>query len=401
MEVAIRYGLETTQFEVVNDQLIAAIPTLPNPIKDFQKAISNAMENPFQYPPLRQALTPDDKVVVVVDESLPHVGQLLVPILEHITSAAVRPEAITLVFPTASAQEWIEDLPDELQEVRMEVHDPRDRKRLTYLATTRGGRRIYLNRSVGEADQVVVLGRRRFDGWHGLAGAGGDIYPVLSDEATREELSKTWNDQIPGVNLWPLQQETEEVLWLLGMPYFIQIIDGPCDTIAEVIAGTSQARSEGDKKLLSHWRREVDQPAALVIASISGDPEKQTFADFAAAVTNAMRVVQPDGRIVLLTEARPILDSHLNPIRQADNPEEALKHLQKLPIRPEMIPALLWSRAIEHARISVLSRLEGETIEDLFAAPLPDADLAQRWIEHSDSILVLEDAHKTLAVLKS
>ncbi len=401
MRVAIRYGLEDTSFEVQDAHLVSK----PGPpgvrLRDPVTAVRNALEHPFHYPALRLALTPDDRVAVIVDESLPDVGRLLVPILEHIISSEVRPEAITVVCPTTTTQAWVDDLPDELQEVRLEVHDPKNRKRLSYLATTGAGRRIYLNRSVGEADQVVVLGRRRFDVWHGQAGAGGDLFPVLSDEPTRQELGKRWNLKVPGDTPWPLQQETEEVVWLMGMPFFVQLIDGPGDSIAEVIAGTTQARAEGQRRLHALWHQEVAEPAAVVLATISGDPSRHTFADLAAAVASAARVVQAGGRIVLLTGAHPQLNETLDVLRQSDDPQEALERLREQPQRPELLPAMLWVRSAEHARISLLSELPEETVEELFAAPLSDAGQAQRWLDHSGSTVILEDAHKRLAVLAS
>ena len=47
--------------------------------------------------------------------------------------------------------------------MHVEVHDPSDRKRLAYLATTKQGHRIYLNRTAVDADQLVVLTRRDYD----------------------------------------------------------------------------------------------------------------------------------------------------------------------------------------------------------------------------------------------
>src|SRR5262249_58527419 len=137
---------------------------------------------------LRRALTPDDHVTIVIDERLPRLADLLIPLLEHVSSAGVAPEAITLLCPpTSSRQPWLEELPEAFEEVRLEVHDPKDRRRLSYLATTRKGRRLYLNRSVVDADQVVVLSGRRSDPLLGQGGAAGAIYPALSDEATRRE----------------------------------------------------------------------------------------------------------------------------------------------------------------------------------------------------------------------
>ena len=58
----------------------------------------------------------------------------------------VRPEAITLLCPSSSSQAWVDELPDDFQEVRVEVHDPANRKRLSYLLTTQSVRRAVPSR---------------------------------------------------------------------------------------------------------------------------------------------------------------------------------------------------------------------------------------------------------------
>ncbi len=350
------------------------------PLADPAAAVRASLESPFRFPALRRALTPDDHVTVVVDEGLPSMGHLLPPVLEHIVSAGVHPEAIILLSPPSSSrQQWVEDLPDELQEAHLETHDPKNRQRLAYLATTAAGRRLYLNRSVVESEQVVVVGRRRYDPLLGQAGAEGDLYPTLSDEQTLEELQCSWNFAAPGQEPWPIRQEALEVGWLLGTPFFVQIIEGPGDSIAHIVSGVAEAGLEGQRLLESCWRQEVDQQADLVIATISGDPARTTFADLAAAVASAARVVRPGGRIVLLTRARPDLGPGQETLFQAGEPEEAQKLLERQP-RPELLPALLWARSAAHARISLLSELPEETVENLYAAPLPDPAGAQRWL---------------------
>src|SRR5262249_52097848 len=146
---------------IAAEQLVAVERRTPAPPQtDPAAAVRDALEVPLGFPPLRRALTPDDHVTIVIDEHLPHLGALLTPLLEHITSAGVAAEAITLLTaaPTAD-QSWLDDLPEAFEEVRVETHDPRDRKKLAYLATTRAGRRLYLNRSAVDADQLIVLGR--------------------------------------------------------------------------------------------------------------------------------------------------------------------------------------------------------------------------------------------------
>src|SRR5262245_35344160 len=154
MHVGIGYGRERLELDVPAERLVGTHRHPPAPLlPDPAEAVRRALEEPLGFPALRRALTPDDHVAVVVDERLAGLASLVAPVLEHLASAGVRPEAVTLLCPApAASQPWVEELPDDFQDVRVEVHDPADRKRLSYLATTRGRRRVYLNRTAVDAD---------------------------------------------------------------------------------------------------------------------------------------------------------------------------------------------------------------------------------------------------------
>ncbi len=80
--------------------------------------------------------------------------------------------AVTLVCTdNRSGEEWVNDLPEAFEDVHIEVHDPRTDESC-YLATTKHGRRIYLNRTVVDADELVVLSRRGYDPLLGYCGEG-------------------------------------------------------------------------------------------------------------------------------------------------------------------------------------------------------------------------------------
>src|SRR5262249_47753037 len=161
-----------------------------------------------------------------------------------------------------------------------------DRKRLSYLATTKDGRRLYLNRAVVDADQVVVLSGRGYDPRLGYSGAEGSLFPALSDEATLEDTNDRLSTAPPGAAPWPLRQEAEEAAWLLGAPFFVQIIPGAGGTIAHVISGMADTSREGQRLLDVRWRQVVAGPAGTVVATVSGDPARQGFRDLAAALAN-------------------------------------------------------------------------------------------------------------------
>src|SRR5262249_5718560 len=150
-----------------------------------REQVRAALEAPFGFEPLRRALTPDDRVTIVLDADLPHAAELLAGVLDHLGTAGIGPAAVTVGTPPQSRQDWIDDLPDEFADVTAETHDPADRAKLAYLATTKGGRRVYLNRTLVEADFVILLTGRGYDPLTGYAGAEAAVFPALADEEVK------------------------------------------------------------------------------------------------------------------------------------------------------------------------------------------------------------------------
>jgi nickel-dependent lactate racemase len=399
MQVDVDYGLDHIALEVPAGSLIAAPRSSPAPaLPDPAAALREALEAPRGFPPLRRALTPDDHVGIVLDQHGPHLVGLLMPLLEHIAQAGIPPEAITLVSaPDATSPAWPAPLPAKWQQVRIEVHDPSDRQRLSYLATTRKGRRVYLNRTVVDADQLVILARRGYDPLLGYAGGAGALFPALGDEATRKELSSQLTMAVPGAEPWPVRKEADEVAWLLGAPFMIQLIEGAGDQLTHIVGGLAATASEGERLLDARWRVAVERPTDTVIAAVSGDPAHHDFADLARALACAARVVKADGRIALLSRARPALGRGAELIRQADDADTALALLRH-ETPADMAAAFLWASAARHATIYLLSDLPAEIAEELFTVPLEHAGQVRRLLTAGDCCVVLADAHKTLAV---
>jgi nickel-dependent lactate racemase len=399
MRIGIEFGRERLELEAPEgDRVSVHGPASAPPLPDPPAAIRDALESPLGFPALRRALTPDDHVVVVLDEHLPRLAELLTPVLEHVRQAGVAPEAVTVLSPPpASTQGWLDDLPDAFQDVHVEVHDPGNRRQLSYLATTRQGRRLYLNRTAVDADQLIVLSGRGYDPLLGYSGAEGTLYPALSDEATRQELYDQLSLAVPGSAPWPVRREAEEVAWLLGAPFFVQVIEGAGEAVAHVLAGLADTSGEGQRRLDAHWRGIVARRAETVVAGVSGDPARHGFADLAAGLAAAARVVKPNGHIVLLSQGTPTLPAAADLLRQAESPAQGLDLLRRH--KPAgMTAAFQWAHAVQKARVYLLSGLPAETAEELFATPLDHAGQVQRLLDGGGSFLVLPDAHKTLAV---
>jgi nickel-dependent lactate racemase len=390
----LHYGRGQIDVALAEGQLVPVRRRPPAPpLDDPAAAVREAVERPVGFPPLRRALTPDDHVTVVIDERLPRVGKLLTPVLEHVASAGVTPEAITLLSASPAAdQGWLEDLPEAFEEVRVEVHDSKDRKKLAYLATTRSGRRLYVNRSAVDADQIIVLCRPDADPLLRRGGAG-MLYPALTDEATREELLAE-RASPPA-----LRQQAAEVAWLLGAPFLVQVVEGKGDDVVAVVAGPVDTAEEGVRLYEARWALTASDLADTVVATVSGDPRRHEFADLARALAHAAQAVQPEGRIILLSEAAPRLGPGAELLRQSDDAARALDLLGKGQA-PDRAAAMQWAVAAGRAQVYLLSGLPEATAEELFVTPMEHVSQLQRLLRGAGSYLLLEDADKALPGVK-
>jgi nickel-dependent lactate racemase len=397
MRVSIGFGLERADYEVPESSLIGTRrkPSAP-PIADLGRAVRDALETPLGFPALRKALTPDDHVVIVADDHLPHQEEMLSAIVEYLIQARIQPAAITILYPSTHKSDSEAKVPN-YPGIRVEVHDSGNRKKLSYLATTRRGRRLYLNRTAVDADQLIVLSSRGYDPLLGYSGTVGALFPSMSDAETKQQMNNDLSNDVPNEEAWPSRREAEEVAWLLGAPFMIQVIEGPGEEIIHVLGGLADTGTEGERLLDARWRVSVDRRADVVVAGISGDPARHGFLQLAHALACAARVVKPGGRIVLLSQAQPELGAGMQILRQADEPSVALRELRRSkPV--DMASAFQWASAAEHANIFLLSRLDSEIAEELFTTPLRDPSQVVPLLQGTD-VFFLEDAHKSIAVV--
>jgi hypothetical protein len=397
MPVAVPFGHERLALDIPPGRLIEVRrpPAPAGPVADPAAAVRFALEHPHNFPPLRRALTADDRVTVVVDEELPGLAGLLTPVLEHLTSAGVSPEAVTLVCPPSSGgQAWLDDLPDAFEEVHVEVHQPQDRTRLCYLDATGHGRRLYLNRSLVEADQFVVLSGRGYDPLSGYSGAEALLYPQFGDEAARKNAFRHLSLENLGQTT-ALLDEAVEVAWLLGSPFLLQVLVGEGGTVTQVLGGLMSTSAEGRRLLDETWRAGADRLADVVVAVVPGEAGPHDFAVVARALGNVARAVRPRGRVILLTRRRPEPGPSGQLLSRTDSPARALDLLRR-EAPSDAVAAYLWVSAAQRASVHLLSGLSDEAASKLFTTPIHSVDQIQGLIPADSSCLILTDSDRTV-----
>jgi hypothetical protein len=180
----------------------------------------------------------------------------------------------------------------------------------------------------------------------------------------------------------------------------LQIIEGPADEISEVIGGPVESHAEGERLYRAAWQRTVTELADTVVATVRGSGQRNRFASLARALAHASQVVQPEGRIILLSQAAPHFGLGAELLRQAGDPGLALVQLDKH--KPaDWAAASQWARAAQRARIYLLSELPAPVAEELFVTPLDHPGQLHRMLQAGGSYLFLEDADKALPTLVS
>ena len=393
--MTLQFGQQTWSVNVPSDKLVPMASGATNSeAKPTAELLRNALHKPVGLNiSFAMAVVPDDRIVIVIDDTIPQFVELLQTLLAELVLIGVAPAAITLLVPPTSAtQPWLDELPDEFGDVQLERHDPADAKKHCYLASTTEGRRVYMNRTLAEADVALVLGGRRFDPVHGGVAGGAELqlFPTYSNKETQAEIQKLLEDDD---NLDDVLEEAKAVTMFLGLPYFVQILEGPNDTVAEVLFGLPPSTSDGEERQIARWERRVtSDDADLAVVTISGS-KRVNFADLSAAIQSARDLLAPDAPIVLLCDVAPELDGEAQRVVRADNAAEAAKSLVAAVGEGNNLAALQWSLAANNHPIFLCSAWPDNTVEELFASPLHSADEVQKLIDHAQRVAIIADAH--------
>lgn len=399
-KLRLAYGHDRVELDFADGKLLRPRPAAPPaPLADAAAAVRAALEAPTQFPPLRQALTPDDEVAVTLPAGLHQAPTILAAVLEHILSAGVRLENVTVLLPG-----WLGErptdlaplLPEPLRSVRIERHDRTEQKRLAYLAGTAAGRAVYLNRRLVDAGQAVVIGRIGYDPVFGYRGGLDELFPAFADEAAWRDYAGRSGDTLAGAAAGAAAAEAREVGWLLGLPFLVQILEGPEGSVTQVFAGTADSLGARSQQALDAQERlSLSRSADLALVAMSDPPAEQSFVEVVRAFAVASRAVRPGGAVVVLSRAGGEMGPAFAQARGADSLIQGLRRA-KHEHAPDL--ARLWelAAASQNARLFLFSDLPGEAMEELSITPLEAPRQAQKLIDEAESVVLLPDAHRCL-----
>jgi nickel-dependent lactate racemase len=359
-------------------------------------AAIEALADPVGFPPLASSVVPGDRVAIAVGEAVPCAAGIARGVVQALQRAGVEEESISIVTYDA---EMCVHCRDEFRRhgqtaVQFVVHDPDDPHDLCLVGVTKRGEPVVVNRTIFDADVVLPIGCARLHGY----GVFDSLYPRFSSAASIERFRTP-----PGADAAAAHdfrtRETDEAGWLIGVPMVIEVVPGAGETVAHVVAGEPEAVAERAGQLCrQQWQFRSLKRASLVIATLSGPAQAQSWNNMARALAASDRLVDEGGAVAICSNLDQPLGKSLGRLVGSDNlagTERRLLHDHA----EDSWAAWQLARALQRGPVYLLSQLDAETVEDLGLAPVADIQELTRLASRHESVAVLEDSQHAVVTV--
>ena len=399
--ITLYYGRHKRFTCEVKAQRVAAAPAPPEALPDLRGALRRALRGPLDSPPLHSALIPDDRVALALDRDVPQAPSLIGETWKVLAARHVKAANVTIIQPRTSVSALDDspladprvELPKKVRDaVRWIVHDPDDASRCRYLASTTAGQRVYLARELIDADVVISIGSVSYDSLIGYRGTNSVFYPGLATADALERARGQAHRELGPDEDRPLRQLMDEVGWLLGTPFSIQVIASAGNGVSDVLAGSADAVLRRAKQLLAErWLVQLESRPEVVVAAVDCDAGGHGWNQIGEAVEAAHNLVARGGRIIVLSELSEPPGPGINLIRRCCSARDAIQLLRTF-LPPDLIPATQLASSAYWARVYLLSQLDPQVVKGLFLVPLSGPEEAIRLLKGNQQCAFLSSA---------
>jgi hypothetical protein len=372
------------------------------PLIDPQAATRAAIRSPIDFPSLSQAIVPDDQIAIALEPGVVEAGAVVAGVVHELIEAGAELDSITVVCTAGEAQDPRHRLPAMLRgRVQLERHDPTNRDKLEFLAANRKGRTIYLNRTICDAGLLVTVGHAHHGRDYEDLGVHTGLFPTFSDVDSMKRyrnpaLVDQFRSDSPSAMLKLARFEVAKLGWIAGAVFTVQVVPAGHDRVMDVLAGEPErVERELRRRNTMAWCTDPAQTGDLVIAAISGGESQQTWSNLVRALLAALDRIDDDGAVALCTELAVEPGEGMRHIRRQVRPErlEAWIHEH----RPaDSLDALMLIRALQQAKVFLLSKLPADVTEPMGFETLESPDEVTRLMQRYQRPLLLPHAQFVL-----
>ena len=266
---------------------------------------------------------PGDRVVVVTSDITRYTGsELYLPLLvERLNRAGIRDSDITIVIALGihrrqSEHEHGKILGSLHGRIRVVDHDCDDPGKLVYLGTTGNGIRVAINRTVAEADRVILTGTIGFHYFAGFGGGRKSILPgvasrqacmashfaVLNPEPASGKNPLATTGTLPGN---PVHEAMMEACALVEPAFILNTVLAPDKRLIAAFAGDwREAFAAGCRYYAEHFAHPLAAKADLVVVSCGGFPKDINLIQAHKAMEYGSQALKEGGVLILFAQCR-------------------------------------------------------------------------------------------------
>lgn len=391
MKLSFGFGNGVQEVELPSRNLIGELHANDVPIGLRGEAeVVRALRDPIGSQRLRDIVRPGETVAIVTsDLTRPMPTALVMPaLLDELYAGGVRPEDITLVFALGCHRPQTEAERKKLagerafREIRCVDSDPTDC--ISYGLTSRGTP-VDITRAVAEADRRICLGNIEY---HYFAGYSGGAKAIMPGVSTREAIQANHSRMVlpeccaGALETNPLRLDIEEAGAMLGIDFILNVVLSEHKEVLRAVAGDPvKAHRVGCAFLDSLYRKELTEPADIVIVSQGGAPKDLNLYQTQKALDNAKHAVRDGGVIILIGSCREGLgeETFEEWMTTAPTPKSLIERIQK-EFRLGGHKAAAIAMVLERAEVDLVSDLDDDFVRSLFLVPQPSAQAA---LEHA------------------
>ncbi|MCO6042806.1 hypothetical protein NG895_02695 [Aeoliella sp. ICT_H6.2] len=360
-------------------------------------ATTAALEAPVGFPPLSQATVPGDLVAIAIGANVRHASDVVRGVMAALETAGTERSSVQVVTGSVEEANRLREQLDDLTGDGLVVvgHVPGDNEALCYLAAVED-EPLMISRQLFEADVVIPVGCGRMSQSRDARGVYESIYPRFADVLTQRRYAQADALDSPTAGMIR-RRETEQAGWLLGSALVVQVIPARGGGVAQVVAGApDDVARVVDETCDREWALTIEQPAQLVVATLAGGPEEQTWDNVARALHTAATVADDEqSAVAICTQLDTPPGKSLKKLMATGGNLDRAAQLNDAQTDDAQAAWEIY-KALCRGPVFFMSQLESEVVEDLGMTPIASTDELARLAQRSASCIVLNEVQYTV-----
>ncbi|WP_243370395.1 nickel-dependent lactate racemase [Geotalea sp. SG265] len=312
----LRYGDTTFSLQIPSDRLLGELRTVSPASDPPSQIIDRAIAD---CEPFFSSFKPGEKVVIVASDITRYTGSelYLPPLVARLNESGIPDRDINIVVALGihrrqTEQEHKKIVGSLYGRIAVTDHDCDDPGKLAYLGNTSTGIGVEINRTVAEADRVILTGTIGFHYFAGFGGGRKSILPgvasrkacmashfaVLNPEPGSGKNSRAATGILDGN---PVHQAMTEACALVEPDFIFNTVLTPDKRIIAAFAGDwREMHREGCRFYADHFSCTIKEQADLVVVSCGGFPKDINFIQAHKSMEYGSRALKDGGVMILL-----------------------------------------------------------------------------------------------------